>query len=203
VFEHIYPLSLFQSSHFFSFWLFLPHQCELNIQVGNSHINGLSIILCADAIYHFDEEKHVSIASRWIHMVLTKTNSQRYYQTWIDGQYVTKLNQYYLYFSQMKKYGTHTNIVIRRKFGMNSLEASNLARIVDLSAFKRCLTLVEIQAIYQQQTSVSRIKVGTYIKSNQIHNMKVDCCCKCNHFSYQVIFFLFLVFLIWRICYFL
>ncbi len=173
LFEHCYHLSPFQSSHSFSFWLFLPHQCELNIQIGNFLTNGVSIVLCADTIYHFGKDKSVSIASRWIHIALIKTDLQHYYQIWIDGQYVSKSNQYYLYFNEMEKDDYYINMVLRHKFAINSLESSNLACIADLNAFKRCLTLVEIRAIYQQQTSISQIKVGTYIKRDKTQNRKV------------------------------
>jgi hypothetical protein len=130
-------------------------------------------VLCADTIYHFGKDKSVSIASRWIHIALIKTDLQHYYQIWIDGQYVSKSNQYYLYFNEMEKDDYYINMVLRHKFAINSLESSNLACIADLNAFKRCLTLVEIRAIYQQQTSISQIKVGTYIKRDKTQNRKV------------------------------
>ncbi len=170
LFEHCYPLSLFESSYSFSFWLFLPHRCEMNIQIGNFNVGGVAIVLDADAVYHFDKKEDVSIAHRWIHVALLKSDSRRFWQVWIDGQYVSKFNQYYLYFSKNEKDRCFINMVLRRKVGTYSLEACNQPRIANLNAFKRCLTHVEIRAIYQQQTTVSQVKVGTYIKSNKIFN---------------------------------
>jgi len=161
--EYGYALSLFESSHSFSFWLFLPPQCVLNIQIGNYYVDGVTIVVSSDTEYYFGKEKSVSIANRWIHMVLTKTDSQRYYQIWIDGQYVLKINQYYLYCNEMQDDSSYINMVLLHKFEYKSLGASSQARIAGLSAFTRCLTLVEIRAIHQQQRSIDQVKVGTYI----------------------------------------
>ena len=96
------------------------------------------------------------------------------YQSMIDGQYVSKLNQYDISFVEMEESSSLYNIVILGNFDINSLRSPSNIRIADFNAFKRCLTLLEIQAIHQQQTSIKQVKVGTYINSNKIHNIKVD-----------------------------
>jgi hypothetical protein len=68
--------------------------------------------------------------------------------------------------------------------------------------FKRCLTLFEVRAICQQQTSISQVRVGSYIKSNDIHNMTIDYPDKPNDSSCGFIFFLLVLFLICLIHYF-
>ena len=166
LFEYHFHLSFFKSSYSFSFWLFLPHQCELDIQIGNSYGEGVNIMFCTDRNYYFDEEKHLSIANRWIHIVLIKINSCRRYRIWIDGQYVSKINQYYLDFDENEQDNSFINFVLHRKFDHTKLETSKKPRIADFIAFNRCLTLVEIHAIHQQQTSIDQVKVGTYMKNN-------------------------------------
>ncbi|CAF4416252.1 unnamed protein product, partial [Rotaria sp. Silwood2] len=153
-----YHLSFFQSSHSFSFWVFLPHQSELNIQIGSLNADGVTIVLCADQNYYFDKEKRLSIADRWTHIVLNKIDSHRYYRVWIDGQYVSKPNQYYLYCYEMDKNDFLINLVLFRKYDSNILEASRKPRLADLNAFTRCLTPVEIRAIHQQQTLIDQVK---------------------------------------------
>jgi len=111
-------------------------------------------LLCGDEKYQFDNGKSVSIADRWVHFVLTKIDSQSNYQIWIDGQCVSKLNQYRITLSELEHYFDLIHILLLTNFDNNSLEASNQARIADLNAFKRCLTLVEIRAIHQQLTSI-------------------------------------------------
>ena len=93
LYEYDYSLSLCDSSHSFSLWLFLPPHCELNIQVGNCNVKGLNILLCGDEKYYFDNGESVSIVDRWIHIVLTKIDPQSNYRICIDGQYLTKLSQ--------------------------------------------------------------------------------------------------------------
>jgi hypothetical protein len=166
LYEHDYSLSLCDSSHSFSLWLFLPRHCQLNIQVGNCNVKGLNISLCSDEKYHFDNGESVSIVDRWIHIVLNKIDSQSNYQICIDGQYLTKLSQCQISLNTLNQYFSLFNILLCRTFDNNPLDITNQARIADLNAFKRCLTLVEIRAIHQQQTSISQVKVGTYINSH-------------------------------------
>jgi hypothetical protein len=167
LFGHFYPSSLIASSHSFSFWLFLPYQCKLNIEIGNSNINGLTILLRNDKKYPFNKGKHLLIADRWIHIVLTKEDSQSNYRIWIDGQAVPKLSQYYTFLSEMERQFSLIEIVLFPKFDNNSLEPPNKIRVADVNAFKRCLTLVEIRANHEQQTSISQVQVGTYVNSNE------------------------------------
>jgi len=171
---HIYPLSFFKSSHSFSFWLFLPYQRNLVIRVSNLNVNGQHILLRGNENYYFDNGNCVSINDRWIHIVLNKIDLQSNYRIWIDGQYISKLNQYDISSIEMKKSFSLYTFVMLGNFDNNSLRSSGNVRIADFNAFKRCLTLLEIQAIHQQQTSIKQVKVGTYINSNKIHNIKVD-----------------------------
>ncbi len=164
--DHGYSLSLCDSSHSLSFWLFLPRYCELNIQVGNRNVKCLNIFLCSDEKYHFDNGESVSIADWWIHILLTKIDSQSNYRICIDGQYITKFSQYHVSFSTWYEYLALLNILLCRKLENNTLEISSRARIADLNTFKQCLSLVEIRAIHQQQTLIKKVKVGTYINNN-------------------------------------
>ncbi|CAF4785808.1 unnamed protein product [Rotaria sp. Silwood1] len=101
--------------------------------------------LCGNENYDSDNGNCLSINDRWIHLVLTKIDSQFNCQIWIDGQYVSKLHQFDL--------------------DNDASGPPSKVRIADFNAFKRCLTLLEIQAIHQQQTSIKQVKVGTYIHS--------------------------------------
>ncbi len=168
---HVYPVSLFKSSHSFSFWLFVPHQCKLDIQIGNFNTNGLIISLYGNENDYFDNGKCLSIADQWIHIVLTKIDSQSNYRIWIDGQYVSKFSKHRICSNEkMSIHSLNYNIIFLHLSDNNSLGASSKARIADFNAFKRCLTLVEIRAIHQQQTSIKQVKVGNYINGNKIHN---------------------------------
>jgi hypothetical protein len=93
------------------------------------------------------------------------------------------------------------NILIFRRLDKNSLRTTSEVRIVNLIAFKRCLTLLEIRAILKQQTSIEQIKVGTYINNNKLHNSNIIHRSNSNYFSYKFIFLLFLLFLILVIYY--
>jgi hypothetical protein len=73
--DYFYSLSFYDSSHSFSFWLFLPPQYILNIQTGSCNVRGVNIPICSDEKYHSDNGKSVSIADRWVHVVLTRTDS--------------------------------------------------------------------------------------------------------------------------------
>jgi hypothetical protein len=198
-FCYYYPISLFRSSHSFSFWLFLPCQYYFNIQTENWSVNGVCIWLCGDRKYNCGKEKHISIADRWIHIVVSKIDSQSNYQICIDGQYLSKLSRHDVSVIEMERnLISSQNIISFRRFDKKPLGTPIEVRIANLIAFKRCLTLVEIQAIHQQQTAIEQVKVGTYINNNR----NVSCHSNSNYFSYKFIFLFFLVFLILLICYF-
>jgi hypothetical protein len=165
-YKHNYDLSLCDSSHSFSFWLFLLSDCELNIKVRNCNVKGLNILLCSDKKYRLDNGESISIADRWIHIVLTKIDPKSNYRIWIDGQCVTTLTQCQISLCKFAQYYSLFNILLCRKFVNNPLEISSQVRIADLNAFKRCLTFVEIRAIHQQQTLINQVKVGTYVNNN-------------------------------------
>ncbi|CAF3362520.1 unnamed protein product [Rotaria sp. Silwood2] len=166
-FKHYYSSSLFNSSHSISFWLFLPSQCELNMQIGSFNVKSLVIVLCGNKKYHFDNRKYVSIADRWICIVLTKIGLWSNYQICIDGQYVSKVKQYSKFFNNMDETDSWINIAILYKFHSSPIGPPNQVRLADLNTFKRCLTLAEIRAIHQQQALIEQTKVGTYINSNK------------------------------------
>jgi hypothetical protein len=165
VYDHDFDSLLCDSAHSFSFWLFLLPDCELNIQVGNNNVTGVNILLSSNEIYHLDNGESLSIVDRWIHIVLTKTDSKSNYRLWIDGQYVTNISQCQISLDEWAQHSSLFNIVLYRKCVNNPLEMSSQVRIADLNAFKRCLTFVEIRAIHQQQTSIDQIKVGTYMST--------------------------------------
>ncbi|CAF1363261.1 unnamed protein product [Rotaria sordida] len=176
LFARRYSLPLFDSSHSFSLWLFLPRQWELNIQIGSLNIKYLTFLIWNNKkYYHFNNWKFVSIADRWIHIVLNKIDRQSYYQIWLDGQYVSKASQYHLPFRAVDQSCYQIHIILVCKSGNNILEASSQVHLTDVNAFTQCLTPFEIRAIHQQQTSITQVKVGTYINSNKMHNMKIDC----------------------------
>lgn len=202
--SYYYPISLFRSSHSFSFWLFLPCRCYFKIQITNLSVNGVCIWLYGDKKYDYDNGKHISIADQWIHVVVSKTDSQSNYQICINGQYLSKLSRYDIsLIKASQNMITSQNIILFQRLHKNSLRIPSEVCIGNFIAFKRCLTLVEIRAIHQQQTSIKQVKVGTYINKNKIHNRNVNCHSHSNYFSYKFIFLLFIVFLILLICYFL
>ena len=166
LYDHDYSLSFCDSSHSFSFWLFLPRHCELNIQIGNCHVEGREILLRSDDEYHFDNGESFSIVDRWIHIVLIKIDFESNYRICIDGQPVTKLKQCQISIDSLAEHFSTFNLLLCRTFDNDPLELSNQARIADLNAFNRCLTPVEIRAIHQQQVPIKQVKVGTYIYSN-------------------------------------
>lgn len=88
-----FSLSLYDSFHSFSSWLFLSHRCELYTQVGHGHGNGLKILLRSDEEYHYHNGESFSIAHRWIHIALIKIDYESNYRIFIDGQSVTSLKQ--------------------------------------------------------------------------------------------------------------
>lgn len=139
----------YSSSHSFSFWLFLPQQCSLNMEIISSTIHNQTISL-------YDNIN----TDQWIHMVLNKKQSQINYKIWINGQYISnkKAEQHNLLFK----------ILLCHKID-NRFQAPSTIRVADLNALKRCLIQPEIQAIYQQQIPIDQVKVGTYINSNKIH----------------------------------
>jgi hypothetical protein len=122
-------------------------------------------LLCSDEEYYCDYGKSFSIADRWIHIGLVKVDSESNYRICIDGHCVTKLKQCQISLSQLE-YFSLFNLLLCRTFDNNPLEISSQARIADLNGFTRCLTLVEIRAIHQQQVPIKQVKVGTYINSN-------------------------------------
>lgn len=161
-----YSLPLCDSSHSFSFWLFLPRHCELNIQIGNCHVKGREILIRSDEECCLDNGESFSIIDRWIHIVLVKIDSQANYRICIDGQPMTKLKQCQISLDSLARHFSIFNLLLCRTFDGNPLELSSQARIADLNAFNRCLTLVEIRAIHQQQLPIKEVQVGTYINSN-------------------------------------
>jgi hypothetical protein len=201
---YYYPLSLFTSSHSFSFWLVLPRQCKLKIQIRIFTGKGLITLLCDEKKYHVNKEKRALVDNRWVHIILNKIHSQSNYGIWIDGQPVSKISQNHTSFSKMERSSSLINILSLHKCNNKSSEISSKVRIAAFNAFKRCLTPVDIQAIHQRKIiSISQVKVDTYINNNQIHDMKIDCRCKSNYASVKFIFFLSLMFLVLLICYFL
>jgi hypothetical protein len=156
-FEHCYSSSLFESSHSFSVWLFLPDQFQLNIQIGSVKVKSLLILLNSDEKYDFDNEKCVSISNRWIHMVLTKIDFRSNYQIWIDGQRLSKVSQYPKTFEYMDKTDSWINFVIFHKSDNNSLEPPIHPRLADLNAFNQYLTFVAIRVIHKQQMLIKQI----------------------------------------------
>ncbi|CAF3852295.1 unnamed protein product [Rotaria sp. Silwood1] len=135
--------------------------------------------LCGNENYDSDNGNCLSINDRWIHLVLTKIDSQFNCQIWIDGQYVSKFNQYDIFFYEMQQSSCPYNILLFSKLDNDSSGPPSKVRIADFNAFKRCLTLLEIQAIHQQQTSIKQVKVGTYIHMDQIlskesENIKIN-----------------------------
>lgn len=92
-------------------------------------------------------------------------DSKSNYRIYVDGQFITKLKQHHISLSQLDEYFSLFNILLCRTFDNDPLDISNQARIADFNAFKRCLTLVEIRAVHQQQVPIKQVKVGTYINT--------------------------------------
>lgn len=186
--EYYYPISLFRSSHSFSFWLFLPCQCYFNIHITNWSVKGVSIWLRGDKIYYDNKGKHILISDRWIHVVVSKIDLQSNYQICIDGQYLSKVSRHDISLIETwRNIITSQNMLIFRRHHKNSLETPSKVRIANFIAFKRCLTLLEIRAILKQQTSIKQVKVGTYINNNKLHNSNIICHNNSNYFSYKLI----------------
>ena len=167
---YYYPISLFHSSHSFSFWLFLPYQCNFNIHITNSRVEDVSIWFCGDKLHYDNKGKHILIADRWIHVTISKIDLQSDYQIYIDGQYLSKdiLHDICLIETRVNCIVSQNMLVFRTHY-----KTPSKIRIANFVAFKRCLTLFEIRAIVKQQTSIKQVKAGTYINNNKLHNSNI------------------------------
>lgn len=167
---HCHPISLARSYHCLSFWLFLPRRCHFTIYITNFDMPGVSIRLSGDEKYSYDKEKRMSISDRWIHVVVSKVDLQSDYQLCLDGQYLSKVSPGMSPIRSRQSFDAWESIVLYRRHNQHACGTSSKVRIADFIAMKRCLTLVEIRAICQQQISIQRVKVGTYIKNNEQHH---------------------------------
>ncbi|UJR19393.1 hypothetical protein I4U23_022523 [Adineta vaga] len=68
-FEQNYPSSLFRGYYSFSFWIFLPCQCELAVQVGMDCVLDLHSCSHADQQWRFVSDAKTLVDDQWIHIV--------------------------------------------------------------------------------------------------------------------------------------
>ncbi|CAF1290064.1 unnamed protein product [Adineta steineri] len=160
--EHNYHSSFIFSSYSFSFWILLTHQCELHVEIGKSYSSNLTILLSRGKKYYFSKRKSILHADQWTHIVLTKAHSQSNCTLWIDGQNVFKSHTFS---NKVEEQFSLIKMMLFPKFGSNLSSTSKHVRVADFNAFKRCLTLDEIRAIHQQQTSIKQVNIGTYINN--------------------------------------
>ena len=166
-FEHWYPLSLFDGFHCFSFWFFLTRESKLSIQIGNFNVQGRHVIIGADQKWNFKNGKRMLISDRWIHIFVAKVELRSNYRIWINGRHFSTFDWYETRNRQTMANHVSNHILLTCNLNDNPTRKLIRARMADLVAFKRCLSLIEIQAIYQQQTSIDRIKIGTYMKKKK------------------------------------
>ncbi|CAF1167442.1 unnamed protein product [Adineta ricciae] len=169
-FEQQYPSLLFNGSHSFSLWFFLPHQGELAIQIGTASI--LDLHHCS----HDGHDGHrwrtgnsgkIIMDDRWIHIVIGISESQSFYRIWLNGQDFKTFNLHYTYNKHTNRICSTSAITLTCKRFERSIQSPIYARIADLVAFKRCLSTIEIRAIYEQQKCISQVQVGTFMRNER------------------------------------
>ncbi|CAF1157941.1 unnamed protein product [Adineta ricciae] len=162
-FEQQYPESFFDGYYSFSFWLFLPRQCEMNVRIGTTHVLDLHHCHHTDKQYGFRDDKQTLFDNQWIHLVITNSESQSGYCKWINAQNINSFNLHQTFNSHLSGISRSNAITITCKRINYSIESPVEARIADLAAFKRCLSTIEIRAIYQQQKCIDKVQIGTYM----------------------------------------
>lgn len=170
-FEQKYPESLFDGYYSFSFWFFLPRRCEMSLRIGTSYVLDLHHCCHTDKQYGFRDDKQTIFDDQWIHLVITNSESQSNHCKWINGQSIDSFNLHSTINSHLNRIPSSNAIAITCKRINYSMESPIEARIADLVAFKRCLSTIEIRAIYQQRKCIDQVQIGTYM----INRRKITC----------------------------
>jgi hypothetical protein len=168
-FEQQYPSSLFDGFHSFSFWFFLPRKCELAVRIGYYHVLDLHTCLHADHKSNVINGKQILLDDQWIHIVLANIELQNRYCIWINGQDLKNFDLHRTCNRHTTRSLPSNAIFLSCKLNNYSIQSPIEARIADLIAFKRCLSIMEIRAIYQQQTCIDQVQIGAYVKNKKIH----------------------------------
>ncbi|CAF1199052.1 unnamed protein product [Adineta steineri] len=166
-FEQHYQPSLFDRYYSFSFWFFLPYQCELVVQINKNYVIDLHNCQHADRQWYFSGHKKKFFDDQWIHIVIANSESQTGHCIWLNGHDLNTFSLHRTFNKHIKTRSTTNALMLTCKRNDYSIQSPVKAGIADLVAFKRCLSLPEIRAIYQQQKCIDQVQVGTYMKKNE------------------------------------
>ena len=169
-FEYRFPPSLFKGFHSFSFWIFLPDECQFAVKIGYAHVLRLDTCLQHKFQWHLEKKRKISLDDRWTHIVIANYESKADYQVWINGQDCEELDLPHNWEGHIIRSNKENAVLLSCKRKSYSIHSPIASRIADLVAFKRCLSMVEIRAIYEQQAAVDQVQIGTHVKKQDNQN---------------------------------
>ena len=173
-YAHRFPPSLFDGFHTFSFWFFLPRECELAVEVGYANVLGLNTCRRNGRNSNSKRKKEILPGDQWLHIVLSNSHASTTYRIWINGQDLKAFDLPDLWHRHSTKHSTTHAISLSCKRINYSIHSPIESRIADLVAFRRCLSTMEIRAIYEQQTSIDRVQIGARLKNKSSASMEID-----------------------------
>ena len=173
-FEYRFPPSLFTMFHSFSFWIFLPRECELAIQVGYHRVLGLNTCIYRNRRWNFGKREQIVSGDRWTHIAMAKIVSDMNYHVWINGEEFRELDLPMRWNRYPMRSASRNGVLLSCKCNSYSIRSPIRSRIADLAAFERCLSVMEIRAIYEQQTSIDQVRVGNYMASKTTQRSNND-----------------------------
>lgn len=173
-YAHRFPPSLFDGFHTFSFWFFLPRECELSVEVGYSNVLGLNTCYRNGRKSNSKRKKETLPGDQWLHIVLSNSGACTNYRIWINGQDLKAFDLPDLCHRYSTKHSTTHSISLSCKRINYSIHSPIESRVADLVAFKRCLSTMEIRAIHEQQTSIDRVQIGTHVKNKSSDSIEID-----------------------------
>ena len=188
-YAHRFPPSLFDGFHTFSFWLFLPRECELAVEIGYSNVFGLNTCLRKDRKSNGNKKEEILSGDQWLHIVLANVESCISYRIWINGQDSKGFDLPELWHRYSSKHRAAYTISLSCKRINYSVHSPIESRIADFVAFKRCLSLIEIRAIHEQQTTIDRVQIGTHLKNKNISPTEINRPPRFDSFVHQALVF--------------
>ena len=96
------------------------------------------------------------------------------YRVWINGEEFRELDLPMRWNRYPMRSASINGVLLSCKYNSYPIRSPVRARIADLAAFERCLLVMEIRAIYEQQTSIDQVRVGNYIASKTTQRSNND-----------------------------
>lgn len=166
-FEYQFTPSLFEGFHSFSFWIFLPGECQLAVKIGYLHVLGLDTCHQRSFTWNFEKKRQILLGDRWTHIVIANHESRTTYHIWINGQDSRELDLPRFAEGHLVRSNKDDAVLLSCKRNSYSIHSPIASRLADLVAFKRCLSMVEIRAIYEQQAAIDQVQIGIHVKRKQ------------------------------------